>query len=165
MKVLFAVHGYPPELRGGTEGSTQALARSAAAHGIEVMVVAGSLEHGEEFSISEEVDRDPRTAAGVRVRRMHRSDLYFDHWQKLHSDEVGRAFSNILEEWRPDVVHVMHWLRLSDDLVLRCCTRFASERALPTEVFGPVLRPPCMRQRPFRGWSFHLSQTAGARQA
>lgn len=119
MKVLFAVHGYPPELRGGTEGSTQALARSAAAHGIEVMVVAGSLEHGEEFSISEEVDRDPRTAAGVRVRRMHRSDLYFDHWQKLHSDEVGRAFSNILEEWRPDVVHVMHWLRLSDDLVLR----------------------------------------------
>lgn len=119
MKVLFAVHGYPPELRGGTEGSTQALARSAAAHGMEVMVVAGSLEHGEEFSISEDVDRDPRTGAGVRVRRMHRSDLYFDHWQKLHSDEVGRAFSSILEEWRPDVVHVMHWLRLSDDLVLR----------------------------------------------
>ncbi|MDP6386886.1 MAG: glycosyltransferase [Planctomycetota bacterium] len=119
MKVLLAVHGYPPELCGGTEGSTQALARSAAAGGVEVMVVAGSLEHGEEFSVSEDVDRDPQTGAGVRVRRMHRSDLYFDHWHKLHSEEVGRAFTDILEEWRPDVVHVMHWLRLSDDLVLR----------------------------------------------
>jgi glycosyltransferase involved in cell wall biosynthesis len=119
VKVLLAVHGYPPELCGGTEGSTQALARSAAARGIEVMVVAGSLEHGEEFSISEDVDRDSQTGAGVRVRRMHRTDLYFDHWHKLHSEEVGQAFTNILEEWRPDVVHVMHWLRLSDDLVLR----------------------------------------------
>ncbi|MEO2162961.1 MAG: glycosyltransferase [bacterium] len=119
MKVLLAVHGYPPELCGGTEGSTQALARSAAAGGVEVMVVAGSLEHGEEFSVSEDVDRDPQTGAGVRVRRMHRSDLYFDHWHKLHSQDVGQAFTDILEEWRPDVVHVMHWLRLSDDLVLR----------------------------------------------
>lgn len=119
MKVLLAVHGYPPELRGGTEGSTQALARASAASGVEVMVVAGSLEHGPQFRVSEDVDRDPQTGAGVRVRRLHRSDLYFDHWHKLHSPQVGRAFTNLLEEWRPDVVHVMHWLRLSDDLVLR----------------------------------------------
>ncbi len=119
MKVLLAVHGYPPELVGGTEGSAQTLARACARRGIEVMVVAGSLEHGESFRISESTDRDPDSGAGVRVRRFHRSDLYFDHWQKLHSPEVGEAFSALLEQWQPDVVHVMHWLRLSDDLVLR----------------------------------------------
>jgi hypothetical protein len=53
----------------------------------------------------------------------------------------------------------------SDDLMLHGCTRFASERALPAEVFGPVLRPPCMRQRPFRGLFRILFQTAGARHA
>ena len=52
-----------------------------------------------------------------------------------------------------------------DDLMLRCCTRFARERALPPEVFGPVLKPPCMRQRPLRGRFFHSSQTASALQA
>ncbi len=119
MRVLLAVHGYPPELRGGTEGATQALARACAARGHEILVVAGSLDHGPEFRISEQEDRDPSTGARIRVSRLHRSDLYFDHWQKLHSPQVGEAFSILLREWRPDVVHVMHWLRLSDDLVLR----------------------------------------------
>ena len=52
MKVLLAVHGYPPELRGGTEGSTQALALASAASGVEFMLVAGSLEHGTKFRVS-----------------------------------------------------------------------------------------------------------------
>ena len=34
----------------------------------------------------------------------------------------------------------------------------------PSGVRGPVLRPPCIRQRPFLGASFSSSQTAGARQ-
>lgn len=117
MKVLLAVHGYPPELVGGTELGAQALARAAAAAGHQVTVVAGSLVPGPHFRISQDTDHDPESGAPVAVRRFHRSDLYFDHWQKGCSVEVNRAFRELLDELRPDVLQVEHWLRLSNDLV------------------------------------------------
>ncbi len=46
----------------------------------------------------------------------------------------------------------------------RNCLRFASARLLPPAVRGPVLRPPCIRHRPFLGRSLYLSHTAGALQ-
>ncbi len=50
------------------------------------------------------------------------------------------------------------------DASARNCFRFSSARSLPSNVFGPVLSPPCIRHRPLRGRLFSLSQTAGARQ-
>ncbi|MCZ6597168.1 MAG: glycosyltransferase [Planctomycetota bacterium] len=79
MKVLLVAHGYPPELVGGTEKSVQALAHGLAARGVEVVVVAGSIEHEEGFRTSTADD------GGVRVIRIHRADLFFDHWQKSAS--------------------------------------------------------------------------------
>jgi len=117
VKVLIAVHGYPPELVGGTELGAQALARAAAAAGHEVTVVAGSVEPGPRFRITEDTDHDPTSGAAITVRRFHRSDLYFDHWQKGRSVEVTDAFRELLSELQPDVLQVEHWLRLSNDLV------------------------------------------------
>ena len=115
MKVCLVAHGYPPELLGGTEQAVQGLARGLVAGGDEVVVVAGSLDHGPQFRISEatdEVDGRP-----FRVVRLHRGDLYFDHWQKSASTPVAEAFREILRVEQPDVVHVHHWIRLSRDLV------------------------------------------------
>ncbi len=115
MKVVLVAHGYPPELVGGTEKSLQALARGLVRQGVEVVVVAGSMQHEQGFRISEE---EESSAAGiVRVRRIHRADLFFDHWQKSASARVSEAFRGILREERPDLVHVHHWIRLSRDLV------------------------------------------------
>lgn len=118
MKVLLCVHGYPPELLGGTERSAQQLARGLAAAGHQVVVVAGSLEVAgqAELRVSEASD------GAVRVLRLHRPDLYFDHWQKSRSVRVARELRRILQAERPDVVHVLHWLRLSRDLVA-CAAR------------------------------------------
>jgi glycosyltransferase involved in cell wall biosynthesis len=55
----------------------------------------------------------------IRVHRIHRADLYFDHWQKSASARASLAFRDILREERPDLVHVHHWIRLSRDLVHR----------------------------------------------
>ncbi len=117
MKVLLVAHGYPPELVGGTENSVQALARGLAARGVDVVVVAGSMQYEEGFRLSADVDRDPASGAQVRVRRIHRADLFFDHWQKTASARVGAEFRRLLDEERPDVVHVHHWIRLTHDLV------------------------------------------------
>jgi glycosyltransferase involved in cell wall biosynthesis len=141
MKVLLAVHGYPPELVGGTENSTQALARGLALAGHAVTVVAGSIRapaprgppipagpepsartDDQGITVSQSTDRDPRGGAPVRLLRLHRPDLYADHWHKSASPAVSRAFRRILREVRPDVVHVQHWIRLSRDLVL-CAAR------------------------------------------
>jgi glycosyltransferase involved in cell wall biosynthesis len=120
VKVLLATHGYPPELVGGTENVVRALAHGLVRHGLEVVVVAGTLQHEQGFRRSLEID----AGAGVperpiRVHKIHRADLFFDHWQKSASAQASLAFRDVLREERPDVVHVHHWIRLSRDLVHR----------------------------------------------
>ena len=111
MKLLFCVHGYPPELYGGTENATRELARALARSGEHVLVATGSMASaGDEPSVREE--------DGVRVHTLARGDLYFDHWQKSNSPGIGAAWRELLQRERPDLVHVQHWLRLTDELVL-----------------------------------------------
>jgi glycosyltransferase involved in cell wall biosynthesis len=117
MKLVLAVHGYPPELRGGTENAVQASARALAAAGHDVLVVAGSLEASRAPCTSSSEDRDPESGARVRVLRMHRADLYFDHWHKASSAAVQASWRALLRAERPDLVHVHHWIRLTRELV------------------------------------------------
>ena len=117
MKILFALHGYPPELMGGTESTVRAQARALVARGHEVVVVAGSMNWKEQFETSEDTDTDPTSGKSYPVYRIHRNDLYFDHWQKSASPKASRAFRDILRSEKPDLVHVQHWIRLSRDLV------------------------------------------------
>ncbi len=111
MKIVHAVHGYPPELIGGTELYVARLAREQAAAGHQVVAFSGSVDWREEFTV-EEQEQD-----GVRVIRAHRNDLYFDRWDKGYNPLVSDLFQRVLAEARPDVVHVHHWLRLTTDLV------------------------------------------------
>jgi len=118
MKVCLVAHGYPPELVGGTETMIQGLARTLARGGHEVVVVAGTMAHEQGFRTSEAVDRHPSgEGSKIRVHRIHRADLYFDHWQKSLSSRAAAAFRELLREEQPDVVHVHHWIRLTRDLV------------------------------------------------
>lgn len=118
MKVCLVAHGFPPELVGGTENALDALARGLSRAGAEVVVVAGSLAHQQGFRRSLET-LPVAGGAPLRVHRIHRTDLFFDHWQKTACADASRAFRDILREERPDVVHVNHWIRLSRDLVHR----------------------------------------------
>lgn len=119
MKLLLCVHGYPPELVGGTELAARSLAHALARRGDEVVVVAGTVER----ATGDEVERRTTTesvdgaTSPIRVHRLARPDLYFDHWQKSRSVRVAAAFRELLREERPDLVHVHHWLRLTRDLV------------------------------------------------
>ena len=118
MKVCLVAHGYPPELVGGTENAVHALAQGLVRAGVEVVVVAGTMRHEQGFRRS--LEEDPVDGARpIRVHRIHRADLFFDHWQKSASARASLAFRDILREERPDVVHVHHWIRLSRDLVHR----------------------------------------------
>ena len=119
MRIALVVHGWPPELRGGTELGTRAIAHALVREGHEVLVIAGTLEHGDPPRSQRSRELEPRTGRPFAVTRIERPDLYFDHWQKGRSVPVGRAFDALLSEFRPDVLHLQHWLRLSTDLVRR----------------------------------------------
>lgn len=118
MRILLASHGYPPDLVGGTEKAVQTVARGLVRAGHEVIVVAGTMQWQQGFRESRDEDVDPRSGRRIAIVRIHRADLFFDHWQKSRSARVARAFREILRKERPDLVHVQHWIRLSSDLVL-----------------------------------------------
>lgn len=125
MKVLLVVHGFPPELQGGTELVAATDAAALAAAGCEVVVLAGTLARGEGG-----VERVMETREdGVRVHTLARPDLHFDHWHKSRSGLVAKEFDEVLREERPDVVHVHHWTRLTRDLV-----QIAARRRVPAVV-------------------------------
>ena len=119
------VHGFPPELAGGTELVAATDADALVKAGCEVVVATGTLARGEGL-----VERDVQTREdGVRVHTIARPDLYFDHWHKSRSGRVAAEFEELLNEERPDVVHVHHWTRLTRDLVL-----IAARKRVPSVV-------------------------------
>ncbi|HEX5009127.1 MAG TPA: glycosyltransferase [Planctomycetota bacterium] len=119
-RVGLVVHGQPPELVGGTERLVADLARDLAARGDAVEVFSGSIEWRPQFQVA-------REASGpVPVVRVHRHDLFFERWDKLENPLVERAFLAWLDDFRPDLLHVHHWARLTTTLV-----RVARARGVP----------------------------------
>ena len=110
MKIAFVLHGFPPELSGGTERTVEALARAMMAQGHEVFVITGSLQ----VAPVEQVDEIDLT--GLRVLRVHRDDLYFESWFKCYHPGLSVTLANVFQREKPDVVHVHHWLRLTSDI-------------------------------------------------
>lgn len=133
MKLLLALHGFPPETDGGTERTVAALATVLSASGCEVTLLAGSLLSGS--------GRTEHRALGLRLVRLHRADLYFESWHKAYSPAVSREFSTLLDELRPDVVHVHHWLRLSSDLLRLARTAGCAAVATCHDYFTALARP------------------------
>jgi glycosyltransferase involved in cell wall biosynthesis len=144
-RILVVAHAFPPEGLGGTERYADAVARGLLARGHEVRVLSGSLEWREKFEVEEVVDRAADAASPtLRVTRVHRDDLYFDHWDKGGHPRVAQEFERVLDEFRPQLVHLHHWIRLGDDLVRR-----AARRGVPVVVHLHDLFTTCPRV--FRG--------------
>ncbi|MBL8750449.1 MAG: glycosyltransferase [Planctomycetes bacterium] len=114
MDVLHVIHQFPPESRGGSESYLLDLAQRQRARGLHVEVLSGSKVWKEEVTLeSGEVD-------GLPVHRLHRDDLFFDHHSKAWHPGVELVFASLLEKWRPKLVHVHHWVRLTCNLIDLC---------------------------------------------
>ncbi|MBI3819617.1 MAG: glycosyltransferase [Planctomycetes bacterium] len=134
MRILFAVHGYPPECTGGTELYVRKLSQGLAARGHTLSVVAGSLQWFHQDRTSEE------TLDNIQVSRIHRSDPFHERWEKSYCPTAGLIFDKILAKFKPDLLHVHHWMRLSRDLV-----EIARRRKIPAVVTIHDLWSTCLR--------------------
>ncbi len=110
MNIFLVLHGFPPELTGGTERTVEALAAAMLAAGHQVTVISGTLEVGSPDRVVETLHH------GIRVLRIHRDDLDFESWFKCYHPGVSRTLRRIFLTERPDVVHIHHWLRLTSDI-------------------------------------------------
>ncbi len=113
MRIVHITHQYLPETRGGVESYVHDLARTQRARGDDVRVLSGS------FTPSKDVSWEEGDVDGIPVHRLHRYDLFFDSWDKMDCPEAGVAVENKLRALRPDVIHLHHWIRLTQDLVDR----------------------------------------------
>ncbi|MEE9394032.1 MAG: glycosyltransferase [Planctomycetota bacterium] len=112
MKLLLAVHNFPPEFRGGVERAVEALSTQLLANGLEVMVVTGSAEVRADDAPAEFICEEWR---GVPVRRWQRAGGYHN-FVDAHDPQFEAAFETLLAEFRPDVLHLHHWSQLSTGL-------------------------------------------------
>ncbi len=114
MRILQVVHGFQPEFVGGTEQYCEALSRRLLRHGHECMVLAGSDRSATEATMTT-VDQD-----GLLVTRYLRAQGRPRRWTEEYDPEAEGLTRRLLALVKPDVVHLHHWQRLTNNLVAIC---------------------------------------------
>ncbi|MFN0207239.1 MAG: glycosyltransferase [Planctomycetota bacterium] len=134
MRILFAVHGYPPECTGGTELYVRKVANALAARGHSIFVVAGSLQWFHTDRTTEDV------IDNIPVSRFHRSDPFHERWEKSFCPTAGAFFDKALAKIKPDLVHIHHWMRMTRDMA-----EIARRRKIPAIVTLHDLWTTCLK--------------------
>jgi glycosyltransferase involved in cell wall biosynthesis len=130
LKVLYVVHGFPPDTWAGTEVYTLNLARAIQRRGHRVAVLARapaskSVAEGgpADFTVREDAFE------GLRVLRMTHRLEHRSLRDTFERPEAEAAFEGVLDAEQPDLVHFMHLIHLSAGLV-----EVARGRGLPTVI-------------------------------
>ena len=125
MRALFVVHGFPPSSAGGTEIYAFDLARALRRLGHEVAVLARVADTKvAEYALSrDEVD-------GIPVVRINNTFLHASSFEDTYRNAAIESIAGpVIDELRPDVVHVHHLTCLSTGIVEQC-----RRRGIPTVV-------------------------------
>lgn len=106
MRILHLVHQYPPEYVGGTELYTQAVSRALARRDHQVAVFYRRSAEG--------VGQEKRLEGDVQVWAAWAGSLSPTRrfLATFGDPPIVRAFERVLEETRPDLVHVQHLMGL-----------------------------------------------------
>ena len=109
MKIVHAVHNFPPEFVGGTEAYLAALVERQRERGLDVLVVSGSEQPAAEPTLED--------WRGCRVIRLGHDPAVEKYSVHLQIPRLMEPFSRILADERPDLLHVHHYLNLGIPLV------------------------------------------------
>lgn len=125
MRILQIVHGLPPAANGGTEVYTRDLAVALAASGDDVAVLT---RHAEPYA--RELSLRATVVGPVRVFSVNNTFQACDSFEASYANAgIERLAEAILDDWRPDVVHIQHLTCLSTGI-----PRQAARRGIPVVV-------------------------------
>lgn len=120
-RILYVVHGFPPDTWAGTEVYTLGLAQEMQRLGHEVAVLTrvpdgNEVEQGgaPDFSVAES------EFAGLRVFRLTNRTRHRSIRESYLDTRADAAFRRVLARFRPDVVHFQHLIHLSVGLPAVC---------------------------------------------
>lgn len=114
MKILQILHGFSPESIAGTETYCEVLSRYLLEYGHECMVLAGSGRSAPQATL-ETVEKD-----GLLVTRYLPQEGRPLRWTEEYDPEAEGLIRHLLAAVRPDLVHLHHWLHLTNNLVAIC---------------------------------------------
>src|SRR2546426_8374294 len=120
MRILQVIHGYPPMYNAGSETYTQGIAHALVRAGHEVAICAREEQpFRPDYEFRSEPDpEEPQIT--VHFINMPRSRERYRH------EAVDRWFGQVVDAFRPEVVHIGHLSHLSTSIV-----KVARERDLP----------------------------------
>ncbi len=120
LRILFVLHGFPPQTRAGTEIYTVNLAKAfAREHDVFVF-------HRLEDQASDNYSLSESEFDGLKVFRVVNNLNYHGIQETFSNRHVERGFVQVLDTVRPDVVHFQHCLHTSVSLI-----EIAAGRGLP----------------------------------
>jgi len=114
VKVLIAIHGFPPTYYAGSERAAERIAQWLVAH-----------EHHVEVFTCEKLDEpnlhvDTSTENGIIIHRLNYDLKAGDYFQNLYDDpRIGEAFQQVLAQNTFDVVHVVSGYLLGGQVIHR----------------------------------------------
>ncbi|WP_040886692.1 glycosyltransferase [Marinobacter santoriniensis] len=120
MKVLKVIHGYPMLYNAGSEVYSQTICHALAERGHEVHVFTREEDaFRPDGSLRQDVDQDQQS---IRVHLVNNPR----HRDRYRLSVIDQRFAEVLDQIRPDVVHIGHLNHLSTSLVYE-----AKRRNLP----------------------------------
>lgn len=117
MKILKVIHGYPMLYNAGSEVYSQTLCRGLSVRGHEVQVFTREEDgFAPDGALRQSVDDgDPRIRLNLVNNPRHRD--------RYRVSIIDRRFGELLDSFKPDVVHVGHLNHLSTSLILEADRR------------------------------------------
>lgn len=122
LRILFLLHQYFPRHVGGTEVLAQGLARRFQRQGHSVRIITcheSDVQRPEDFCV------ERHTVASIPVREVHFNLSVTPHPARCEyaNDFTAQAVIEELDHFQPDVVHVLHVMKLSGAAVRACTAR------------------------------------------
>jgi GT2 family glycosyltransferase/glycosyltransferase involved in cell wall biosynthesis len=110
MRILLVSHGFPPAASGGTEVYVRNLAAALASSGEDDVMVLTREEDADRPELSVRAGTDGAIALTI-VNNTFQSCSSFE--ESYANPAIDRIAGELMERWRPDVVHIQHLTCLS----------------------------------------------------
>ena len=110
MRVLQVIHGYPPYYMAGSEVYTYNLTKELSRHAEMAVFTRVENPYKPSYTTSDTFDN------GVLVRRVNKPSRDYTLHDKYEDGQVDDLFRDMMNEFRPDVVHIGHLSHLSTNI-------------------------------------------------